>query len=205
MFDFLTALFGGIFYFGEISSEKAIQKAYDKEREERRDYHESISLTTDEDIALRRMFLDGDCEAQKEMLDVVSDELKEIYGENWMDNYVLGTSRFWAEVRDPWGIAYHIWVSKTHVKLPHFHSSSYDLSHGLGPIRGAYVLKACEIIERNMQKVYPELKLWFLPAIKASDKKCAEFYEELWLGELIWEHQIPRRNPKWNPPLRRLW
>lgn len=209
MFDFLTALFGGIFYFGEISSEKAILKALEKERQEEREYHESISLTPDEDCELIRVFIENRDNTQRELLESISSELEEIYGENWRKNYPNGGSQYWnSGVREPWGIAFHILASKQH-KLPYFSSMCYSLSGGLGPEKGAYVVKACEIIERNMQEKYPELRLWFKPAqkFKMSPNEPTKYEESIWLGQLIWEHIMvkPTKRIKDYPPIKRLW
>lgn len=204
MFDFLTALFGGIFYYGEVSSEKAIERDYEKDKTERYNLHKELSLTDDENAKLIKTFIHGDRKIQLEMLEGISDELKEIYGENWRDNYPNGGSDYWSmELREPWGIAYHILASKMH-KLALFASFKYSLSGGLGEQRGIYVINACKIIERNMQEEYPELKLIFVPAVKPGTDPL-EYHESLWLGSLWWEHMLPKTNKKYNPPVKRLW
>lgn len=204
MFELLIALFGGIFYYGMISSEKATEKAYEKNKKERYDFHKSVSLSEDEDAMLIRTFIHGNFESQQSILNSISSELEEIYGENWIDNYPEGGSEYWSmRLREPWGIAYHILASKMH-KLALFDSYRYSLSGGLGEKRGIYVIRACKIIERNMQERYPELKLWFVPAQKPGTEPL-EYHDSIWLGSLCWEHMLPKVNKKWNPPIKRLW
>lgn len=205
MFDFLTALFGGIFYYGDISSEKAIEKAREKEWNDMLELHYSISMTPEENSYMIKTFIEGDTCIQKEILESLSDELTEVYGQNWRDFYPSGGSKYWSmELREPWGLAYHILVAKKMHKLAFFASGSYNLSGGLGEERGTYVIKACKIIEKYMQEKYPDLKLWFVPGQKIGSNPT-EYHESLWLGELVWEHRLPRMTKKWNPPIKRLW
>lgn len=206
MFDFLTALFGGIFYYGEISSEKAINRAREQEHRERMERHKNVSLTEEEQSELSNaLFYNEDAEVRKVLLESISDELEEVYGDNWRDNYYPLGGHKWHDsgVREPWGVAFHILASKKY-KLPMFLSSSYELGFGLSDSRRQEAIRACKVIERNMQKRYPELRLWWVPRCIPNSKPL-QYFEELGGGSLVWEHMLSKLNKKYNPPIKRLW
>lgn len=203
MFELLIALFGGIFYYGVISSEKAIEYNDKKTEREKAKFRESISLTLEEARELNIEFLEGDRDYQMRVLESISEELTEVFGENWKE-YYLGSSRYCSTINvyEPWGMAYHILASKKG-KLTGI-VSSYSLGHNMQEERRRQVIKTFEIVERNMQKEHPEMRLVFVPRMKEGTNPL-EYYEEIGLGSLDWEHELPRRNKKWNPPIKRLW
>lgn len=205
MFEFLIALFGGFIYYGLISSEKSIEYNNKKKEKEDAKFRESILCSLDEDAEIIKSLIKGDKSQQMETLDTISDELKEVFGEGWK-KYYLGSSDDWSTmfVTEPWGMSYYILASKNG-KLPAAGGvSPYGLGHNMQEERRWQVIKTFEIVERNMQKEHPEMRLVFVPRMKEGTEPL-EYYEEIGLGSLWWEHELPKRDKKWNPPIKRLW
>lgn len=151
-----------------------------------------------------------DMQTRNDVLLSIKKELYEVYGEKWLsvfDEYddefvdVKGHDPF--TLGFPYGNALYIILSKR-AKIPWLSAYSKWTFGGLRNEK--YAIKTYEIVERNIQNTYPELRLVFVPRRKLSyDGKDAGWYDELHMGRLSWEHNLPRRDRNWNPPIKRLW
>lgn len=198
MFDVFGALIGGLYYAikGIFSSKKYNDAIMRREKSDM--IHKDLSATGDEEEAVRKLL------REHTGFESIGDEMLELYGHKWRDivlNCVNANCDF---LTNPLGFAFHILLSKQY-KVPRMFSKQYDLG-GMTDEERKRVITACKIIEHNIQQKYSDLRILFVPGMKVSqNSSTAEFYDELYNGYLCWEHNIPMRNSKWNPDIRRLW
>ena len=123
------------------------------------------------------------------VLEEISDELEEIYGKNWREIFRNLPYRQTQTITLDYdcGIAFHILCSKKG-KLPKLFSDWYEMM-GNEEVREKKI-KTCKIIEKNIQKVHPELEIVFMPGKKILPDKSIRYYTELYRGKLKWKHTI---------------
>ena len=172
MFDFFIAIFGIIYFAIRCAVEEGSKKA-DKEMSKRSlEKHQSIEMNAGEQTILSKELEDP--VRRNELMHSISSELCEIYGQNWEElfsKYAYNQTFF---IRDiPWGIPLHILISKK-AKVGALGCEKYEL-WGPKELRER-LIKACEIIERNVKKEHPEMNLVFVPrTIIEPGEKCAKF------------------------------
>lgn len=183
MLEFFIALFGGIYYGYKYFNEK--NKA--EECNERRQAYRII------DGKIKNWSFEYDLhptteEKARAMVELVSNELQEVFGDKWRNLY--NAYRFNSRAFERacgndgfgnlWNLAFEILLSK-HGYVPYFRHDKYGIKFiidGLDDgLREQCNLRACKIIEKNMQKKHPELniRLW------ESDVE---------LNRIAWEHYI---------------
>ena len=167
MSGFFAGLFGGLYYTGKILNERAENKLYEKRRNDYKSIADQIicPLGYDEYKAPRTR------EAFWIMAESISEDLKYVFGENWRAevnfplilNYDLVCTE--QESRGmfthPLQVVYEIWLSKkgkiSWLRSRRFHLAGFVYANN-EETRGI-VLRACEIIEKNLQEAHPELPL----------------------------------------------
>lgn len=203
MFDFFIALFGGAYWTGKFAHEKSICNSYERNRKTADEINLRLRATLPQELEIEQRLKNP--QTRDEALEEISSELHEIYGNTWRDEF-NDDSRFDKDIGfiySPWGKAFHLLLSQQG-KLPRMFSYNYSLG-GLGEQRMNFVIQTCQIIERNIQKIYPELRIMFVPGAEFGTSNPMKYYDELYMGELWWEHNIPPTNRNWNPPIRRIW
>ena len=199
MFEFFLALFGGIYWGSKCINEKHQKRKYNYSKKQSRIIDESITATKEEEINLKNSLLS---ENRLELLQSIAPELSEIYGDTWYrefsDTSDFDTQYNWIEY--PWGTAFNLLLAKKGLK-PRMSGYYYDLSGG-GDITERKV-KVCKLIEKNIQTLHPELRMIFIPGNKSFDDYT--FYEEIYMGELWWEHNATFLGGKYKIPTRYLW
>ncbi len=202
MFEFFIALFGGSYYLTKGFLSSSEKNKNDEWNSQSQNTHETLKAT----LAEEREIVEGlkNPEERWAFLDSISEELSEIYGDSWRDEYNDINTNYISFLTNPLGIAFHVLLSKKY-KVPRMFSDRYALD-GLGELGMQRVIKACSIIEKNIQQRHPSLKILFVPGVNMLSKGGrTEYYTKLEQGHLYWEHNIPLRNYKWNPPIKRLW
>lgn len=168
MFEFFIALFGGLFYGVKGFNERCETNRYKNLKETRRQID---NIVTNPDFEFKS-HPKGNKEAW-EMLLSIQDDIEEIFGEEWkslFSKYEYCPSHLYKLFGDGfcylWNLVFEVWLSN-HGYIPGSRIR-YDIKfcireaelEGLDwkPIN----LKACKIIERNMQATHPDLtmKLW---------------------------------------------
>ena len=137
-------------------------------------------------------------------LDYISDELREVYGDEWKSRFredavVESISVDILCISRPYGVAFNILLAK-HGKIPNL-TFQYDL----GGVREVeFAVKGCQIVERCMQEMYPDMKMVYGPGSKINGK-LKEYYPEVHRGKIYWEYNAPRYARGFEPPITRLW
>lgn len=117
-------------------------------------------------------------------LDYISDELREVYGDEWKSRFredavVESISVDILCISRPYGVAFNILLAK-HGKIPNL-TFQYDL----GGVREVeFAVKGCQIVERCMQEMYPDMKMVYRPGSKINGK-LKEYYPEVHRGRYI--------------------
>lgn len=204
MWEAVIIIVGGIYWVYKYIDEKTNKEIAQKYRNNADAINKRITASADEEYFIKRSLKNE--ETRWEMLNSISHELNEIYGYDWR-RYFQEDSKFESDytmISFPWGKAYHLLLSKRG-KIPSLFASMYQLG-GVGNEGMEYIIRTCEYIEKNINSFYPELKMVFVPGRDISTEGTDHrFYEELYLGRLYWEHNLPQRNKNWNPPIKRLW
>lgn len=168
MFGFFVALFGGLFYGGKYLNEKEQKRCSQKREIEYYKIQKKIEMplgsndyppprTRDEFMA---------------MANEISDDLIYIFGEDWKKkvfNYILITDyRGVCTTYEPRDMFYHeaqivyeVWLSRKGVLRRGRHNCFRVNINGYinnDKARG-YALRACEVIEKNLQSAHPDLIL----------------------------------------------
>lgn len=175
MLEIFIVLFGCVFYgYKTINNNKKKRKdeKFNLERKRINDILRPSKNDIDEMEYILR-----DPVKRWELIDSIKEELMEIYGLSWKDELMNSSEGYdsWSIYEHPWGIAYNILLSK----IGRVTNSSYSLIGSLRPYQRQRIVKMCQIIERNIQTIYPELKIVFIP------NSTNEY-----VGELCWSHCI---------------
>lgn len=203
MWGIAIILIGGVYWTYKFMDEKIDEEIAQKYENNANEINRKIRATQDEEQYIKNSLKSS--ETRWKMLDSISDDLEKIYGADWM-MFFTNDSNFEGEysmIYSSWGKAYHLLLSKIG-KIPTIFSRTYQLG-GVGDKRRHYIIEACRCIEKNIKIFYPDLRIMFVPGSRICGGNKQEFYDEIYLGELYWEHNIPHRNKKWNPEIRRLW
>lgn len=166
MLSFFVALFGGMYYGGRLLYEKSVAKSHDDFRDYVRRIDEMITAPIEverqgEDIFLRRINLE-------ETLDSMSDDMQFVFGDNWKSlffdfdppcrldftSYVMGFDSIFH-------IAYWLWITKrgySHGTCHHITGINpyFPIAEIKDEFRAEIAIKACFIMERNMQRAHPK-------------------------------------------------
>lgn len=204
MWGIVIVLVGGVYWIYKYIDEKTNEEIVQKHQDNASKINKKITASRSEEDFIKSALKNK--ETRWEMLNSISYELNEIYGDNWKKHF-QNDSRFESEymmITSSWGKAYHLLLSKNG-KIPNLFATSYQLG-GVGNERMQYIIRTCKCIEKNIDAFTPGLKILFVPERKMieSGTDCG-FYEDLYLGKLYWEHNIPPRNKKWNPQIKSLW
>lgn len=203
MWGIAIVLIGGAYWTYKFIDEKVDEEIAKKYSYNSAEINKKIMATRGEEDSIKYAL--KNIETRWQMLNSISDELREIYGIDWRKHF-QEDSKFESEysmIYFPWGKAYHLLLSKRG-RIPCLFSSTYQLG-GVGDERMNYIIKTCQCIERNIRIYYPELKIMFVPGKRTHVKDGCEYYAQLNMGKLYWEHNIPHRNKQWNPEIRCLW
>jgi len=179
MFDFFFAIFGGIYCAGK----SAFNKSKDRDVQNRKRKYEITDSVLRKYREYPKTLDDGWA-----LLDEIQEELKDLFGEEWVEIYKTTTGDFvglhphpcdnpkrrFPHYRCEWGIwaiAYNLWLSK------HGYVSDveYEINnpHDFGKLSNyvwiekfpvlqdeqKLLVKMFQIIENNLQKQHPELNL----------------------------------------------
>lgn len=168
MLSFFGGLFGGLYYAGRILNEKAEKKLYEKRRYDYQLIDDQIKYPIGNS---------SEYEPPKNrdefwiMAESISGDLKYIFGDRWRTeiNYPL-ISNYPAICMEyesrgifthPLQVVYEVWLSKkgklSILRQRRFHLAGFVYANN-EETRGI-VLRACEIIEKNLQEAHPELPL----------------------------------------------
>lgn len=199
MWDFFESLFGGAFWIGKCINEKHKKNVYENRRCKASAITNMIRATAEQEEYIKKELL---ANSRFEFLKSISSELSEVYGDNWSE-YFVDISEFdiqYQHIEYPWGAAFHILLAKQGIK-PRMFSTFYSLI-GDESIT-ARKIKVCELIEKNIQKYHPELKMVFVPGNEFCPNET--YHKELCNGKIWWEHEVTFSNSKYNLPVQRLW
>lgn len=199
MWDFFESLFGGAFWISKCVNEKHKKNVYENRRCKANAITNMIRATAEQEEYIKRELLS---DSRFELLNSISSELSEVYGDNWSE-YFMDISEFdiqYQHIEYPLGTAFHILLAKQGVK-PRMFSTFYSLI-GNESIT-ARKIKVCELIEKNIRKYHPELKMVFVPG----NEFCPDetYHKELCNGKIWWEHEMTFSNSKYNTHVQRLW
>lgn len=203
MWGIVIVLIGGVYWVYKYIDEKTNEEIAQRYRNNADEINKKITASADEEYSIKSSLKNE--ETRWEMLSSISCELNEIYGDTWR-RYFQDDSKFESEytmIGFPWGKAYHLLLSKRG-KIPSLFAATYQLG-GVDDKRMQCIIRTCRCIEKNIRVFYPDLNIVFVPGKRMSAKDGCEFYDELSMGKLYWEHNIPHRNKNWNPEIRRLW
>lgn len=154
-----------------------------------------------------------DANTRQELLNSISEELTEIYGESWKDEFEINSEAdiesTYKDAYYPYGAAFHILLSKQG-NIPMTSSDYYDLgvrefliSADAHAKKVDKLVKTCRIIEQNVQKEHWQLRMVFVPRAKITGNYKQGDSEDLAFGKIYWEHCIPEGSG--NTATRRLW
>ena len=206
MFEFFIALFGGIFYGGKYLNEKHRANVITGREKESREFQKPITASDDIVNSVKEEFKNN----RWLMLESISKELEVVYGDNWRNNsfflqpyiewyngwgytkYLNGRSKF----LNPWVVALHIYLS-TQGLIPNG-TYGYEIHHMQESERQT-IIRACMIIEKNIQSVAPDAKILCVPMNYDRPHKN--------MMSLEWKHSLPLS--EWeinnNPHVTTLW
>lgn len=176
MFEFFIALFGSLFYGGKLSKESS-QKRRIERFDYQRDRIDELLRPSKKDISEIQYEL-GDPKRRWGLVETIMEELMEVYGMSWKKELMNSADGYgtWSIYEQPWGIVYNLLLAKRGKVT----NSSYSL-RDIKDYQRQRVIKTCQMIERNIQNKYPELKILFVPN---------PVNNELCIGELRWSHWI---------------
>lgn len=176
MLDFFVALFGGAFWFTKIGHENSKISAHDRWSKKSRAINEKIKSDWSYDYRLRDNLKDAD--KRREFLITIGPALREVFGDSWRENFndLSGLKTSLSSIYNPWDVAIHIFLAKECGRIP---QNCYEYDVPANREWREIVFKTCKIIERNIQKRYPEMRIVL---------DCRD-------GCLNWEHDVPPRNP----------
>lgn len=175
MFEIFIVLFGGIYYGCKAihhHNRKRKEEKFDLDRKRINDLLRPSKKEINEiEYVLR------DPVKRWELIDTIKEELMEIYGLSWKRELMHSAEGYgtWSIYEQPWGIAYNIILSK----IGKVTNSRYPLVDILRPYQRQRIIKMCQMIEKNIQTTYPELKIVFIP------NPTSEY-----VGDLCWSHCI---------------
>lgn len=205
MWSFVIAFIGIVYYGIRIALESGEKEANDRHLKNSKAIQDKITATLDEEMELREDMRNRG-KREGKLLHHIESELAEIFGSGWRQEIYEYPFEETTCISQPWGIVFHLLLAKRG-KVYVFNRDGYELD-GMSDIQRKHVIKLCEIIERNIQINYPELRLIFHPGhFTEIDSRGLHtgYREELYMGKIEWEHNLPVRNKKYNPPTRRLW
>ncbi|WP_455720560.1 hypothetical protein [Agathobacter sp.] len=129
-----------------------------------------------------------------DVLRTVSNELRQIYGDNWGIQFKEGGFTGGSTcMTTPWSIALSLVSAKKGYILGR--TGEYILGHKPEELRRNQI-KACHMIEKFMQESHPDLnlRLVFVPGIDIEDptarKPVPVYRDEIWAGKLIWNFEV---------------
>lgn len=201
MWSFFGFLIFGGYVAWKLIDDRATKEVYDNFRDRTERIANDIKLPSKESEYIEKQIKSPDTRIM--VLEEISDELEELYGENWREIFGNLPYRQTQTITLDYdcGVAFHILCSKKG-KLPKLFSDWYKLMGNEEVIDRK--IKACKIIEKNIQKIHPELEMVFMPGKKVISNKNVKFYTELYRGEIIWKHNIVPGCDEWKA-IRRLW
>lgn len=201
MWSFFGFLIFGGYIAWKLIDDRATKEAYNDFMDKTERIDNDIKLSSKESDYISNQIKSPDTRIM--ILEEISDELEEIYGENWREIFENLPYRQTQTITLDYdcGVAFHIWCSKKG-KLPKWFSDRYDLIGDEDIVNKK--IKVCQIIEKNMQTFHPELEIVFHPGKKIMPNKSIKYYTELYRGELAWKHSILPGCDDWKA-IRRLW
>ena len=201
MWSFFGFLIFGGYIAWKLIDDRATKEALDDFMNKEERINNDIKLSSSESDYIASQIKSFDTRIM--VLEEISDELEEIYGENWREIFENLPYRQTQTLTLDYdcGIAFHILCSKKG-KLPKLFSDWYEMI-GNEEVREKKI-KTCKIIEKNIQKVHPELEIVFMPGKKFLPDKSIKYYTELYRGKLVWKHTILPWCDEWKV-IRKLW
>lgn len=172
-------------------------EANELRRRRSKDINKQIEMSYDEIRTLDKSLKDDRC--REELLLSINDEMKYVYGEQWYSLLKNSTysSSIYNELNTIWGIVFHLLCAKSGKIVPN--QINYSLAGS--PELCGQKIRACEIIERYIRKIHPDLELIFIPGWKVS----SDYYEEIYMGKLWWRHNLPVLNKEQKIYIKKLW
>lgn len=202
MWGIVIVLVGGVYWCYKYIDEKINEELSQRKRDHADEVNQKIRATADEEALIKSLLKNED--TRWNTLDSIAMELEDVYGVYWR-GYFQDDSRFewdFSTIYASWGKAYHLLLSKKGM-IPRMFSDAYSLAGG--GEKTNQTIKTCKYIERNIQEHHPGLRMMFVPYHCFSRIYENEFNDEICIGKLYWEHNIPQRNKRWNPDIRQLW
>lgn len=203
MWGMVIVLVGGIYWIYKYIDEKSNEEAFQRHENQAEKINEKLKATQDEELYVKSLLKNED--TRWKALESISADLTEIYGLGWK-KYFQDDSDFegdYSMIYSQWGKAYHLLLSKQG-KIPKMFSDTYPLAGG--GEKTNQTIRTCKNIEKNIQMYHPEVRIMFVPGSYFSITTHEnEYYEDVCMGKLYWEHNIPLKNKKWNPNIRKLW
>lgn len=187
MFEFFIALFGGAYYGGKIAVEQQQHQKFEKWNDTRRDIDIKLGNFNRNEIFQTL----EDSERRWNLLNIISEDLKEVFGDSWKEE--LNSCEFARQTDmriQPWGIVYHIILSKKGAIDTLVGRYNLDF---VSEFQRNRIIKAGKVLERNIRKRYPQLSLVFCPQtdfVKRGRKVEVVHRPEIALGTLCWSHHI---------------
>lgn len=165
--SFFVALFGGAYYIGRYSLEKADKRSAEKERNFRNTLSGIITAPRSISESGEKLFSDIDTAIQT-IDDEIRDDIRFIFGDEWKEIFKsfgrpapLRMDIYMDSFDNILNIAFRVWLSKRGYvnstfrdceKInPYFGIKGVPLSR-----RSEIAIKACYILEKNIQQTHPE-------------------------------------------------
>lgn len=165
--SFFVALFGGAYYIGRYSLEKADKRSAEKERNFRNTLSGIITAPRSISESGEKLFSDIDTAIQT-IDDEIRDDIRFIFGDEWKEIFKsfgcpapLRMDIYMDSFDNILNIAFRVWLSKRG-----YVNSTFRDCEGINPYfgikgvplnrRAEIAIKTCYILERNIQRTHPE-------------------------------------------------
>ena len=202
----MWSLFGllavGGFILTKYISDSSTTKAVELKREKAENINKLLEMTYDDENSLDESLKDDKC--REKMLLSIKDGMEYIYGKQWhslLENSTY-SSAIYDELNTIWGVVFHLLCAKNGKIV--LSQRNYSLAGS--PELCEQKVRACEIIERYIKNIYPDLELVFVPGWKISASSTPlDYHEEICMGKLWWKHNLPVMSKEQKLHIRKLW
>lgn len=198
------ALFGGAYYGGRLLHEKSVAKSVEQER----DYRERIRNMVAPPIEVERLGENIFSRKQnlEQVLDSMQSDMQFVFGDNWKElflynrapdrlNFVVGGAiNGFGSI---FHIAYWMWITKQGYADGSFHHiSKINPYFGIDEVpsekRAEVAIKACFVMEKNMQTSHPEYSdcFRFVRPLYDDTGKNPHYYP--FANQLNWAYTLSR-------------
>lgn len=212
MVEFFIALFGGLYLTARWIKESSDEEAFAKHQERSINISKMLWGDGSEEREIRSMLRDD--KQRMPLLNQISDELTEVFGDNWIEAFECdwcekyGTRKDFSWqvglITNPYDVALHILLSHQG-RIEWLSTTGYQIWRL--DFRGE-AIKALQIVERNLREHYPsyDLQLIFVPHNEVDRHGKLVFDDALQRGEIEWSyHIIYSWVRKYKVPVKRLW